>query len=61
MRKLVAALEVLEPSEQVDIRVRSENPIHAEFVRMKTGELLAQLVEPSDRQTGGQELTLPPT
>jgi len=40
-RALVAELDVLTPKEIVDI-VYSRNPFHAQYIRKKTGKLLAE-------------------
>jgi hypothetical protein len=41
--QLVKKLAELDPSEPIDIVVLSKNPVHAQYLRAKTGELLAEI------------------
>jgi DNA-binding HxlR family transcriptional regulator len=42
-KDLVQRLEKLEPTEGIEIRIFSEDPLHAQYVRTRTGEVLAEI------------------
>ena len=42
-KELVDKLSKLDPTESIDIAVIAEEPLHAQYVRLKTGELLAEI------------------
>jgi hypothetical protein len=42
-RQLVEKLAQLDPTETIDIIVVAENPVLAQYIRAKTGELLAEI------------------
>lgn len=44
-RELVQKLGTLEPTEDIDIRVLSSDPLHAQYIRKRTGEVLAEIDE----------------
>jgi hypothetical protein len=46
-KELVLMLGKLEPLENIEIAILSEDPIHAQYIRSKTHEILAEIVEPS--------------
>jgi hypothetical protein len=42
-RELVHKLGRLEPTEGIDVRILSADPIHAQYIRTRTGEVLAEI------------------
>jgi hypothetical protein len=42
-KQLVEKLATLDPTEAIDVVVLAENPVHAQYIRAKTGELLAEM------------------
>jgi hypothetical protein len=42
-KQLVEKLGTLDPTETIDVVVLADNPVHAQYVRSKTGELLADI------------------
>ena len=42
-RQLVSQLALLAPEEEIDIVVVEKQPLHARYVRAKTGQVLAEI------------------
>jgi hypothetical protein len=42
-KQLVEKLAKLDPLEAIDVVVLAEDPVHAQYIRAKTGELLAEI------------------
>ena len=42
-KQLVEKLAELDPTEAIDVVVLAENPVHAQYIRARTGELLAEI------------------
>lgn len=42
-RELVHKLGRLEPTEDIDVRILNSDPIHAQYIRTRTGEVLAEI------------------
>ena len=42
-KELVEKLAKLDPAEAIDVVVVAEDPVHAHYIRAKTGELLAEI------------------
>lgn len=42
-KDLVQRLDKLEPTEDIEIRIFSEDPLHARYIRTRTGEVLAEI------------------
>lgn len=42
-RQLVANLHLLSPEEKIDIVIVTTDPIHAKYVRIETGQVLAEV------------------
>lgn len=42
-KELIEKLTKLDPTESIDVVVVAEDPVHAQYKRTKTGELLAEI------------------
>jgi hypothetical protein len=45
-RKLVDELRRLDPTEAIDVRILTNDPIYGQFVRVSTGVVLAEIRDP---------------
>lgn len=42
-KQLVEKLATLDPTEAINVVILAKNPVHAQYIRAKTGELLAEI------------------
>jgi hypothetical protein len=42
-KQLVEKLATLDPTEAINVVILANNPVHAQYIRAKTGELLAEI------------------
>ena len=43
-KRLVHRLRELDPTEDIDLFILNRDPLHAQYVRTRTGEVLAEIV-----------------